>query len=230
MKTVYFLFGALAFAPCYAAVADVAAPVSAETAQRERDATAAALVRLISARLDNDFWRVDYQPQFDLIEVQSRKPDWVMPGVLINSPPLDRIKPELINFGFSLRVKPLVSPADYARFQSGNAAIHMQLAQMQKQMKDIGHKCDSYLPKDAAEKKRVDAYNNAKDNIHSLPLFYFRDLSLSLVYYDGQPVFESARLFDPNVQPYEPPPWQLKQKAAALAVAEIVRRYETPIK
>ena len=226
MKPIYLLLGALALSLCCAPVADAQAPNIAETAQRERDATASALVRLISARLDNSFWSVNYEPQFDLIEVQSRNPAWIEPEVIINGSPFEERKPTSHLFGFALRVKPLVSPAEYVQFKAENAAIYDQMAQMQTQMKGISHKFDSYLPKNAAEKARVDAYNGAKTKIHALPLFYFRNLSLSVAFYDGHPIFDYNELFDSEIQTAQLPLWQRQQKAAALTVAKLLTRYE----
>ncbi len=202
----------------------------AEAQQRERDATAAALVRLIAARLDGSFWNVNYEPQFDLIEVQSREPVLIEPEATINGAMFENREPTSRQFSFSLRVRPLVSLSEYARFQAENAAINDQLAQMQTQMKGIRRKFDSYAPKDAVEKARVDAYNAAKAKIHALPLFYFHDLSLSVAFYDGQPIFSANELFDPKEKTEQLPQWQRQQKAAALVVAQLLTRYEAAAK
>lgn len=221
------LLGALALAPAIGRAAQVqTAPT--EIASGERDATAAALVRLIAARLDGAFWSVRYEPQFDLIEVQSRNPALIEPEYTINGPMLsEKPKPIARNFGFSLRVESLISTADYASFHAENAALAARLEQMQAQMKGISHKFDSYLPRDAAEKARVDAYNRAKAQRHFLPLFYFRDISLSVVYYNGQSPFDPLALFDPKPEIGEQPQWQRQQKAAALAVSKLLTRYQS---
>lgn len=203
----------------------------AEKAQRERDATAAALVRLIAARLDGMSWSLRYEPQSDLIEVQSREPALIEPEYMINGPLLlEKPKPTSRHFGFILRVHPLVSTAEYARFQAENAVIAAQLEQMQTQMKGISHKFDSYLPRNAAEKERVDAYNRVKAKTHYLPSFYFRDISLSVFYYNRQPIFGGDALFDPEPASAEQPQWQRQQKAAALKVSELLTRYEPAAK
>lgn len=231
MKTVYFLLGTLIIAPfCTINVEAQTQMRFSKTAQRERAATAEALVRLVAARLDNNFWMVNYESQSKLIKVQSRHPDFIEPEFTINGPAFEKRKPTLHNFGFSLRVEPLVAPADYARFQAENAAIDAQLVQTQTQMKSISHKFDSYSPHDAAEKTLVDTYNSVKAKRHSLPLFYFRDISLSVAFYDGHPIFDWDRLFDSEVQTERLPRWKRQQEAAALEVAQLLTRYETPKK
>ncbi len=226
MKPIYFLGCALAFAPCCAHVAAAPAPVVAPAnAQRERDATAATLVRLMAAQLGGTRWKVDYEPQYDLITVESQKPAWIEPEAILNDSPFEKRKPTSHLFGFSLRVQPLISPAEHARLSAENKEIETQLQQMAAQMKDISHKFDSFSPRDTEQKRRVDAYNLLKAKRHSLPHFYFGDISLAVNSYTHQPIFEPVALFDESAPTATEPQWQIQQKRAAHAVAQLLTRY-----
>ena len=143
-------------------------------AQRERDASAAALVRLIQSQIPgtDSTWSAAYFPQSEQIRVQSSQTVSMDAPAHFNMPD---VKPEQIrrNPSFSLSVEAYISPADYARFKVENTATYAQLNQMAAQMKDIDHKMDSFLPRTPQQKQRVDVYNLLKATVHPLPDFYF---------------------------------------------------------
>ena len=126
---------------------------------------------------------------------------------------------------FSLRVQPLIAPAQYARLKAENRAIGQQLEQMQQQMESISHKFDSYSPRTKEEKKQVEDYNRVKAKYHPLPTFYFRDLSLSWVYYNNAP-FGAPPGSIQEKDWGELPTWLRQREEVARAVLKLLTRYE----
>ncbi len=200
----------------------------AATAQRERDASAAALVRLIVVQLDAT-WNVQYRPQFDLIEVQSRQqflieqPVFPSQPALFSQPVEDGQTLLTTHLEFWLRVKPFISPADYARFQAENAKVEAQLAPMAAQLKRIEGKPGAFWPRNPEEKQLVEQYRLTKAKLHDLPMFYFQDASLDLTFIYGQPVDLFGNADDIGDQAE----WRRQQREAALRVTKLLTRYST---
>lgn len=198
---------------------------AAETAQRGRDATAAALVRLIAVQMPSGFdWRVFYQPQIDLIEVENIKQVQMEPPAIISGPDM-KSEPIMRNPDFSFRVQPLVSPAEYIRFKAENAEIDARLEQTAAQLKAITSKPESFSPRNADEKQRVEFYFRVKAQRHDLPEFYFRDISLSRVAYGDAPPTSSldrARGKEISGQPL----WFQQETRIARATLKLLTRYE----
>lgn len=257
MKPVYFLLGALAFAPCYTPVANAQAPVAAETAQRERDATAAALVRLIGEAIapdtsggsnnNGDFkvkpkpkpseWRVSYRPSSnpnlpDLIFVErdetvEMQSSFSLPNARARDFTTHPTRPNL-----KLSVEPYLSPAEYARLKINNEEINRQLVELRAQMKDIKrqHKSGRYLPANEAETRRVEAYEKLEaTRKRDFPSFYFRDISLSWSHGSGYALFYGGKL-EYSLETEGKTGWELEQAEIAQAVVKLLTRYETPAK
>ena len=215
-------------------MAHAQAPTVAEKAQRERDATAAALVRLIDAEMPsgNSSWQVRFKPQYDLIEVKSDDLVTIFNGMGINGDVDNARKTHEIHPGFSFHVKPFVSPSNYALWKTENAAIYKQLDQMQTQMRDINRKFDSYMPRTDEEKQRVENYEQVKSGLHSLPHFYFADISLSWVLpYDDIAIippglFGSSPGSADRAELEKMPGWMRQEEEIARRVLKLLTRYE----
>ncbi len=218
-------------------------------AQRERDATAVALVRLISEAIAavevNGFdkaafeskssrWNVVYRPSskdgflLDAIRVQSdEEVEMPQSPTLPNAP---MIAPTTIKAppSFSLSVEPYLSPVEYARLQAKNREIYRQLFELDAQMEDIKrqHKSGRYLPADEAEKLRVKAYEKLEATLtRKFPDFYFRDISLSWSsgFSCGLPYGYNPEYI---LKTQDKTGWELEQAQVAQKVVKLMTRYE----
>lgn len=230
MKALHFLLGAILIASCCARAVEAQEKISvAEKTQRERDATAAALVRLIAAQLPRaeDNWSVSYSPQYNLVDIKSNEPVSVTLGIGINGNPFEELKKTRINPGFGFHVQTLVSPTDYVRFKAENEATFQRLEQMQSEMKGIARKFDSFLPRNDAEKQKVEDYERIKRQLHSFPDFYFRDISLSWTLPYGNGIWGESPGSIEEKEWNQLVSWRREEEEIARSVLKILTRYES---
>ena len=223
----------------------------AETEQRERDATAAALVRLINQAIEPDRrdgfnkewgepksaeWSAVYRPSsrngflLDAIRVQGDQEVemeryFVAPNMSIGD--LQNRDIQKVRPGFFLSVEPYLSPAEYARLQAKNKEISRQLAELRAQMKDIKrqHKSGKYLPANEAEKRRVEIYEKLEATLtRKFPDFYFRDISLS---WSSGFSYDSPYGYNPEyiLETQDKEDWELEQAQVARKVVKLLTRY-----
>ncbi len=154
------------------------------------------------------------------------------PPVLPSSPQLPfEQKPILARPALSLRVQRFVSPADYKRFKTENAAINAQLAQMRTQMRGFTLKSDSFSPRTEEQKKQADVYNRLKSSRHDLPDFYFRDISLSWWRLPGnETVLSLCAGENPSFVDAEQHGWEREQADATQIILKFLSPYELPQK
>ncbi len=241
-RTIFFSMLGLLLVTPWLANAQTAPVNPDEELLHHRDATAAALVRLISSHLDKTkddawkaspntpygSWEVTYQPQYNLIQVQREDEVLITHEPMLNDSP-EPHAPTLGPPNFLLSVEPFISPEEYARLKAENATINGQLSHMAVGMKDIRHKFDSYLPKNDQEKQKVAAYNKLKASLHDLPDFYFRDISLSwwVLGLGESFVFhqpgEIPAAFKPNARQKG---WEYERATTVQAILPLLSRYE----
>ena len=96
----------------------------------------------------------------------------------INGPPDE--KPERRKFFFAFSVLPALTPSEHRRLSLENAEIKKEAAELYKNLKERGlqWKLDSFLGKTEEDKEAVARYEALKKSRHSLPDYYFRDISL----------------------------------------------------
>ena len=241
MKCTLFLAATLLLCPVGERVgfAQIAVAKSEEEL-RNRDATAAALVRLIDSEISKRkalnlppkkgakfwSWEVSYQPQYNLVEVQCNQAVLMEPEFAFNSSINEKREPALRHPKFSFRAEPFVSPKEYNRFKAENDLIDKQLKRMP--MFGIRQKFDSFSPRNEEEKKKVDEYNRLKKSRHDLPDFYFRNISVSWVWFPGclsefRRAGENPRFI---AETDEKEGWQREQADTAQAVLKLLSRYE----
>ena len=243
MKRILFLATTLLLCPVgERAVFAQIAVANSEEAVRNRDATASSLVRLIEFKLPRQnglnlpaeeaeklwSWSVWYQPQYNLVDVQCNQLVLMEPEFAFNLSINEKREPALKKPSFSFRVQPFISPEQYNRLAADNVIIDEQLMRMQGQMMKISRKFDSYSPRNAEEKKKVDQYNRLKTSRHDLPDFYFRDISVSWVWFPGRPSESRHAGKIPNfvTATENQEGWQREQADAAKAVLQLLSRYE----
>ena len=248
MKPIYLLAGALAFGLCGAPVADAQEPIVIDKAQRERDATAAALVRLISQAIEPDRpdgfnkkwvepkssrWSAVYRPSskdgilLDAIRLESdeeikMRSSSFLPNAQGSDSKIIKTRPS-----FFLSVQPYLSPAEYARLKAKNKEIYQQLRELAAQMKDIKrqHKSGRYLPDNDDEKIRVDAYEKLEATLtRSFPDFTFRDISLS---WTSGFSYGSPYGYNPDyiLETQDKTGWELEQAQVAQKIVKLLARY-----
>jgi len=139
--------------------------------------TVALLLHRIEAALPKG-WRISYEKGSSLLTID-RDEAVVASHESINAPIGGWEKPGLMKLHFSLRVIPFVSPDEYRRLSAENNEIQAELSVLYEQLVSRGlpHKFDGFLGRTDEEKAAVARYNALKISQHSLPDYYFEDIS-----------------------------------------------------
>lgn len=125
-------------------------------------------------------WTVTYDMKDSWLEI-SRDKKALASVYVINGPGHQEQKPERIKVTLAFRVVDFITPENYSKISAKNMIIEKSLSVQYKELekKQISHKFDSFSPTTEEDKVAVARYEALKNTLHSLPDFYFRDISLT---------------------------------------------------
>lgn len=148
--------------------------LSARGGQQEQ--TADVLLKNIRAALPEG-WTTSFDQEHSWLAI-SRDKAVLSSSALPNSPPFE--KPEPSTFRFAFRVAAAISPAEFRRLSAENTKIRTEAIALYDDLlkRRVPHKFDSFAPRTDLEKADVALHEALKKSLHSLPDFYFRDISL----------------------------------------------------
>jgi len=160
MKTIILVFTLLAFSL-----------ISSATESTENR-----LLRIVRAELPSG-WTATYDPEYAWLEISRNE------AVLSVSPlPNDSFdeSPKWSTVTYAFRLVEAVDPAEYLRLSVENAQKQKNATALYEDLisKNVSRKFDSFSPSTNEEKELVEEYEALKKSIHTLPDFYFDDISL----------------------------------------------------
>lgn len=88
------------------------------------------------------------------------------------------VEPDLFNYTVDgryvliLRLGELLTPQQVRGLRAEDSALDRRLEEMREGLRDISHRFGSYLPRTAEQKRRVDAYNQAKSGRNPVPQYH----------------------------------------------------------
>ncbi len=134
------------------------------------------LLRGVRAELPKG-WTASYDKEHAWLEVY-RDEAVSSISALPNGPPDE--KPERRKFAFALRVMAVVPPNEHRRLSAENAKIQKEATALYENLirKRVSHKFDSFSPGTDEDRTAVARYEALKKSLHTLPDFYFDDISL----------------------------------------------------
>ena len=122
-------------------------------------------------------WEATYDKDDAWLQVKREKPLFVF-SAQPNSSPFEAAKSR--QFTFAFRIVPHVSLQEYRRLSDENARIGLEIDTVHAELvrRKIGRKFDDFLPRTPEDKILVARYELLRKSRHSLPDFYFGDVSL----------------------------------------------------
>lgn len=134
------------------------------------------LLRGVRAELPKG-WTASYDKEHSWLEVY-RDEAVSSRSALPNGPPDERTQRR--KFAFAFRVMAAVPPKEHRRLSAENAKIQKEAAALYKDLirKRVSRKFDSFSPSTDEDKAAVARYEALKKSLHTLPDFYFADISL----------------------------------------------------
>ena len=154
--------------------------------------TTTALIQVLKAQLPQG-WAISFHEKESWIEIQRFKPELMF----IIAPNLSgEEKPTFQNYTIGLSIIPFVSKEKYKKFQSENETTG---GKMNVLCKALTHSRPmfgwpgSFQPANDEEKREFEEYKRLDSSLHSLPDFYFADMSLSCSPDNQSPIDDKVR-------------------------------------
>jgi hypothetical protein len=119
-------------------------------------------------------WEASWDSQYRWIEV-ARTAETEFSGGGNYSPTGGPFKGK---YKIGLPVRDFMQSEEYRRLSTENCAIRAALQKLEAGMQAIARRGDAFAPVNPEQMARVDAYETVKKQIHPLPDYYFRDVSL----------------------------------------------------
>lgn len=142
-------------------------------------------------------WTASYDKKYAWLAI-SREEAVSSFSTLPNGPPDE--KPEMTKFVFPFRIMAAIPPNEHRRLMAENAQIQREANTLYEDLKRRGlqQKFDSFGWKTDDDKRDVARYEALKKSWHSLPEFYFRDISLRWEH--GSPEFPAIDIIDERIR------------------------------
>ncbi len=158
--------------------------------------TVNALLDKIRAELPKG-WSASYDGEYTWLEVTRDAKISSLPNLPNGSP---HEKPAQRNHAFAFRIDPFVSIAAHHRMSAENSAIRKEATAIYDELvrRGVSQKFDHFLAANEVDQKAASRYEALKESLHSLPDFYFRDISLS--WQIGSPDQTSLNIIDEGVR------------------------------
>lgn len=150
------------------------------------------LIQVLKAQLPQG-WTISFHEKESWIEIKRVKPELMF----TIAPNLSgEEKPTSQNYTIGLSVIPLVSKEKYKKFQSENETTVKKMDFLYNALthsRPIWGWPDVFHPTNDEEKREFEEYKRLDSSLHSLPDFYFGDLSLSCSPESQDPVDDKVR-------------------------------------
>lgn len=119
-------------------------------------------------------WEVSWDPQYRWIEVTRLEETMFSGGANYNPNPA----PFKGRYKIGLPVKDFMTAEEYERLSAENHAIRGALEKLELQMQAIPRSVSGFTPVNPDQQARVEAYETVKKQLHPLPDYYFKDISV----------------------------------------------------
>jgi hypothetical protein len=119
-------------------------------------------------------WEVSWDPQYHWIEVSRLEETLFSGGANFNPNPA----PFKGKYKIGLPVRDFMPVEEYQRLVAENHAIRGALEKLEVQMQAIPRSIGGFTPVNPDQQGRVEAYETVKKQLHPLPDYYFKDISV----------------------------------------------------